>query len=139
MNKHIAPYERVSHFIALISSGSHGVSCEQWRGNSRSSVLLRRDGRCGSATPTAMKGISSLLRGRELWRQTWVSSIGAKKTKAGKPPPPINIRRGCVWWSIELKLGSPRSQTRSFWGKKFTQPAQKAEHIIALADAIVYV
>lgn len=88
MNKHIAPYERVSHFIALISSGSHGVSCEQWRGNSRRSVLLRRDGRCGSTTPTAMKGISSLLRGRELWRQTWVSSIGAKKTKAGKPPPP---------------------------------------------------
>lgn len=35
MNKHIAPYERVSHFIALISSGSCGVSCEQCWGNSK--------------------------------------------------------------------------------------------------------
>lgn len=44
MNKHIAPYERVSHFIALISSGSRGVSCEQWRGDGKSNVPLKRDG-----------------------------------------------------------------------------------------------
>lgn len=40
MNKHIVPYERVSHFIAVISCGSRGVSWEQWAGGSSSDVLL---------------------------------------------------------------------------------------------------
>lgn len=33
MNKHIVPYERVSHFIAGSSSESCGVSCERWWGS----------------------------------------------------------------------------------------------------------
>lgn len=94
MNKHIAPYARVSHFIALISSGSCGVSCEQWWGNSRDcAARARREGRV--TTPDAKEETSSLLQGSELWWQTWVSMIGAEKNKAGKPPP-RNMRKVCA-------------------------------------------
>lgn len=64
MNKHIAPYERVSHFIALISSGSRGVSCEQYQDHSKNNGQPRRDGSRGSATSIAMKRIFQLASGK---------------------------------------------------------------------------
>lgn len=113
---------------SLVSSGGETV---------KSNVPLKRDGSRGSATSIATKGIPAGFGEVNFGGKTGFPSLEPKRINKAGNPPHINIRR--AWWGVELALGSPRSRTRSFWGKKFTQPGQITECIITLAGAKVSV